>query len=119
MTNNWNPSRRGWLVAATAIMALGAAFLVWGLRRAEPQLTVDEDVFTTVDALFTAVTSRDPRRLDDCQTRLKQYRVDQRVPAAAARVLESVCEQARAGQWESASQRLYDFIFAQRGERET
>jgi hypothetical protein len=77
----------------------------------------DGDVFKSVDALFTAVTSRHAQRLSQCKERLGVYRAEGRLPAAAAEFLEDVIRRAESGGWESAARRLYRFIEHQRYER--
>jgi hypothetical protein len=81
-----------------------------------PQLGADEEVFRTVDALFTAVTGRNDKALTQCEKRLRVYREAGKLPAPAADMLESVITQARGGRWEPAATRLYAFILAQRAD---
>jgi hypothetical protein len=76
----------------------------------------DPEVFKTVDALFTAVTSRDEKRLAECEQRLFALIDAGKVPPAASAYLGQVIGTARAGRWESATQTLYDFMRAQRRE---
>jgi hypothetical protein len=76
----------------------------------------DEDVFRTVDALFTAVTARDERLLGQCAQRLQDYRAAGRLPPDAADALDRIIAKARAGSWETAAERLYDFMRAQKRE---
>jgi hypothetical protein len=83
--------------------------------RDPPQIGTGEKAFTTVDALFTALTSRDESRLEDCAARLDELREADQLPAPAADFLDTVIDQARAGHWEPASKRLYDFMYRQRG----
>ncbi len=116
MTNNHPATRRPLLVGLCALLALAGIVLFLQMRKSQPQLEADEEVFNTVDALFTALTSRDVSRLDDCEQRLKGYREEERLPSAASKVLDAVIQQAQAGDWEPAAQRLYDFMLAQRGE---
>jgi hypothetical protein len=85
--------------------------------RSPPQMGADEEVFRTVDALFTAVTSRDERRLGECEQRLHTYRDAGRLPAGAADYLDEVIARARSGRWESAAGRLYEFMKDQRRDR--
>ena len=56
-----------------AILALAAtvvAVFLWIKLRSHPQMGPDEEVFRTVDALFTAVTAREPKLVADCELRL-------------------------------------------------
>jgi len=76
----------------------------------------DEEVFTTVDALFTAVTARDENLLRQCEQRLHASRDVGKLPADASNYLDGVIRKAKAGSWESAAERLYDFMTAQRRE---
>jgi hypothetical protein len=106
---------RKWVVAAGGLLAaIGIVWVIWS-RSPPPQLKVDEQIFNTVDALFTALTSRDASRLADCERRLKAYHEAGRLSDAAALSLDAVIEQAQAGQWEPAARRLYDFMLGQRG----
>ncbi|HEY3965063.1 MAG TPA: hypothetical protein VGM05_10975 [Planctomycetaceae bacterium] len=114
-SSNADPRRR--LVRIACALASVAA--IWLLVRAfqpPPQIGTDAEVFVTVDALFTALTSRDDDRLDACDERLHALRETNRLPAAAANYLDAVIDQARNGQWESAARKLYDFMYRQRRE---
>jgi hypothetical protein len=81
-----------------------------------PQMGSDEEVFKTVDALFTAVTARDEKLLGDCEQRLKGYRDEGKLPREAADALNAIIRQARSGHWESAAESLCDFMKVQRRE---
>ena len=83
-----------------------------------PQMGADEEVFRTVDALFTAVTARDEKRLGECERRLRVCRDAGKLPPDPADYLDGVIARARGGRWESAAERLYDFMLAQRREGE-
>jgi hypothetical protein len=105
-----------------ALLILGGAGLVVGgiillayLNR-PPQMGTSEEVFTTVDALYTAVRSRDEKRLGECEQRLHGYRDAGKLPAAAASSLDAIIQRARSGAWEGAARQLYDFMYAQRRE---
>lgn len=98
--------------AAFAVILVGLfAFRFW---MAPPQMGADEEVFTTVDALFTAVTTKDPVRLDDCWKRLQTYRDEKKLPASASNRLHKIIQQAKSGQWDASAHVLYDFMLAQR-----
>lgn len=103
------------LLVVLGILAVVAAFLLVRNLNRPPQIGTDEEVVKTVDALFTAMTTRDMARLDDCDRRLKSCQEGGRLPAKAGRSLQSMIQQARGGQWEPAARRLYDFIYGQRG----
>lgn len=77
----------------------------------------DGTVFRTVDALFTAVTAHDTKRLDACERRLHEQRDAGRLPASAATTLDGVIATARAGKWDDAAKTLYDFMQGQRREK--
>lgn len=101
-----------WGIAGLLIIAI--CYIVWS-RLPPPQLVHDEQVFNTVDALFTALTSRDGRRVDECEKRLHAYHDDGLMSDSAKSFLDSVIAEARSGKWEPAAKRLYDFILGQRG----
>jgi hypothetical protein len=102
------------IVASVGALAVVlACWLIWWLTRL-PQLGGGEDVVKAVDALFTAVTARDEKLLGQCEQRLHDYQSAGAFPPAAAEYLDGIIQKARAGRWDSAAQRLYDFIKAQR-----
>lgn len=110
--------RRYPVVAAAFAGVCVLAVLLGLLLRPTPQLGSNEDVYKTVDALFTAVTARDEKRLGECETRLNAHRAAGMLPASAADTLAGVIQKARAGSWETAAERLYGFVKAQRREGE-
>ena len=103
------------LIALGAVAAIIAVVLWWNLG-SPPQMGADEEVFRTVDALFTAVTGKNEKQLDDCERRLKGYREAGKLPAGAAKTLDSIIGTARKGQWQPAAERLYAFMQGQRRE---
>jgi hypothetical protein len=101
------------LYALGGLALLAVAILVWNLWPT-PQMGIDDDVFRTVDALYTAVRGKDERRLALCEQRLQGYRTAGKLPGGAADHLDGIIQQARGGGWDSAVQRLYTFMLAQR-----
>ena len=79
----------------------------------------DEEVFTSVDALFTAVTAHDQRLLDQCANRLQTLSGAGKLPREASVYLEGIAARARAGKWQKSAEQLYSFMFAQRREGAT
>jgi hypothetical protein len=106
-------SRRAAGVVSFALLLIGCWFLWF---RSPPQLGTDEEAFKSVDALFTAVTARDERLLGQCAQRLHALKDAGKLPRIAADYLDGVIGQAREGRWESAAERLYDFMQGQRRE---
>jgi hypothetical protein len=102
------------MAASAAAILLIAFFAFWLSQRPKPQLTADDEVFKTVDALFTAVTSRDSHRLADCATRLQDHRDAGRLPQSAAVYLAGVIQKSQSGDWDHAAHELYDFMLQQR-----
>ncbi len=112
-----SPRSRMFLILCGLATVVAVVVLVQTFK-APPQIGTDEEVFMTVDALFTALTSRDDSRLDACEERLVAFREANQLPAKAADYLDSVIQQAHCGQWEPAAKRLYDFMYRQRREAE-
>jgi hypothetical protein len=68
------------------------------------------------DALFTAVTARDEKLLGQCEQNLRALKDAGKLPTSASYYLDDIIRTARVGGWESAAQRLYSFMRAQRRE---
>jgi hypothetical protein len=112
---NGSTRRRAALVAAAVAGPVVLVWLfIWWSR--PPQMGADEEVSRTVDALFTAVTARDEKLLGQCEQRLRAARDAGTLPTGAADYLDGIIRKARAGRWESAAGRLYEFMRAQRRE---
>lgn len=109
-------SKVAWVVLG--VLAVGFLVLIVLALRTPPQLAPSEDVFKTVDALYTAVRMKDEKRLGECEQRLHAYRNAGKLPKEAAESLDGVIAKARAGSWETATERLYEFMLAQRREGE-
>jgi hypothetical protein len=90
---------------------------VWFYWPSKPlQMGADEDVFVTVDALFTAVTAHDEKLLSQTEQRLHGFKDKGKLPAGAATYLDAVIEDARGGDWQPAAKDLYWFMKGQRRE---
>jgi hypothetical protein len=111
-----SPTRRTALAAVLVVLAVLVIVFWFVWWRRPPQMGADEEVFKTVDALFTAVTSRDENRLADCEQRLVTLEAAGKLPPEARVYLDKVIRKARGGNWESAAQTLYVFMRAQRRE---
>jgi hypothetical protein len=108
-------SRRNLLWAAGLAGMLTFGGIIWSRRRPPRIALNDEQVVNTVDALFTALSTRDTIRLEECDRRLKVYQKNDQISPAVAAALDSIVAKAREGKWEPAARRLYDFILGQRG----
>jgi hypothetical protein len=93
-------------------MTTAALFFFW--PRQTPQVGADEEAYRTLDALFTAVTSRNHDRLTSTETRLRGLRDQGKLPAPAAEQVDAIIIVARNGDWQPAAERLYEFIKGQR-----
>jgi hypothetical protein len=78
------------------------------------QIGGDRDSFKAVDALYTAVSLRDPAHLDRCETTLRDLRARGKLPDSAGRSLDAIVAEARGGRWEDAQARLGAFMRGQR-----
>ncbi|MDB5353441.1 MAG: hypothetical protein JWN86_4688 [Planctomycetota bacterium] len=79
-----------------------------------PSIGEDKDAFKAVDALYTAVSMREQKLLDQCDASLKSLHDSGKVPDNAFESLESITAEARAGKWETAQERLTKFMEGQR-----
>lgn len=105
--------RVAWVVLA-ALAVAGCGAVAYSYLTRPPQMGPSEAVFDTVDALYTAVRNHDEKQLTACEARLAGYRTAGELPPAAAESLTAIIATARAGSWDSAAERLYAFMLAQR-----
>ena len=105
-------------VKKVAIGTAGAGLLLLGIWYAwggrPPQVGGDKESVKTVDALYTAVTSRNAMRLVQCEEQLHTLRDEAKLPRRTADYLDGVISMARGGDWKGASHKLFDFMRAQR-----
>src|SRR5262245_24434830 len=99
----------GILLAAGAVVAV-----IYFYSGRTPQVGSDDESFRTLDALYTAVTSRNLDRLSATEARLKGLREQNRLPAPAADRIDAIISQARSGEWLPAAKELHAFVSAQR-----
>src|SRR5262245_31854085 len=85
----------GGLAAVAAI-----AVLIACVNR-PPQMGADDEVFRTVDALYTAVRMKDETKVAQCEKRLQSYRETGKLPKSSADYLDRVIARTRDGRWES------------------
>jgi len=69
-----------------------------------------EEVSSTADALYTAVTSRRLELVDAAEESLNKLHAEQQVSPAAMAVLQAIIDQARAGEWQAAAEELDQLI---------
>ena len=99
--------------AAGGLVLLVCWFVWWGKP---PQIGADKEAIRTVDALFTAFTSRNTRRLSLCEEHLHALRDGGELPSNAAEYLDGLIKMARGGNWRGAAQKLFAFMKAQQRE---
>jgi hypothetical protein len=78
------------------------------------QIGPDAATFKAVDALYTAVSLRDPGLVARCDAELKALRAADKLPDAAAKSLDAIIAEAGQGRWEPAIDRLGRFMEGQR-----
>lgn len=88
-------------------------FVWWGKP---PQIGADKEAAKTVDALFTAFTSRNTTQVGQCEERLHALKDAGKLPHHAADYLDGLIKTARGGNWRGAAHKLFDFMKAQRRE---
>jgi hypothetical protein len=96
---------------AAAIFLMGAWYY---LSNRPPQMGPDDEVFRTVDALYTAVTARQEKLLAQCEARLQAQKTEGKLPPSAAIYLDNIIATARAGHWQPAAEKLHTFMATQR-----
>lgn len=96
------------------LIALGLVGLIYSWWNRQPQMGTNEEVFNTVDALYTAVRNQNEKQVTACESRLKYYREAGQLPSDAANRLDRIVKQTRDGSWDTAVRDLYDFMLAQR-----
>ena len=101
--------------ARTVPRPVALAFLLLALGGCAPAvLGPDREAFRAVDALYTAVSLRDPALLSRCESTLNELGAAGKVPADAGHALGAIVSEARGGAWESAQGRLAAFMEGQR-----
>lgn len=95
-------------------LVVGLVWGVWYYLSRPPQMGASEEVFKTVDALYTAIRNHDEKRIADCEQRIKGFRANNQLPADAADFLEGIIAKSRSGSWDQATRSLYDFMVVQR-----
>jgi hypothetical protein len=92
--------------------AAGLSLLIAGCS--PPQVLDDEECFSTVDALWTAVTARSPELLEQTTGDLARLREAGSLSEEGHTALKTIIDEARSGDWEPAAKRLKTFIQGQR-----
>lgn len=102
---------RFWVFRCVTIRRVFACLMtvmVIGCNSAPP--LGSEEVSSTADALYTAVTSRRPELVDSVEESLNKLQADQQISPAAMIALQAIIDQARAGDWQAAAEELDQLI---------
>ena len=105
-------SNRGPFARAFAPGLLAIAWTVAGCGPA--QVGGDPQAFRSVDALFTAVSLRDPDLVAAERARLRTLAESGTLPDPAWKTLDSIAEEATTGDWTASQDRLRRFMRGQR-----
>ncbi|WZO98925.1 hypothetical protein EP7_000516 [Isosphaeraceae bacterium EP7] len=104
-------------VELLAALLLSCTVMAAGCGRA-PAIGPDKEVFTTIDALYTAVSMKDAGQLERNATSLNRFHEAGRLPDGAHEALAAIVFEAKGGEWEPARQKLRDFMLDQGPQRE-
>jgi hypothetical protein len=97
----------------SAVVFLALALAVGGCW-APPQIGGDDKSFKAVDALYTAVSLREVKLVDQCEGELKDLHRAGSLGDDALAALESIIAEGKGGAWEDAQSRLAQFMEGQR-----
>jgi len=100
----WNYVVTRWI----ALASLAALWVVVGCGR--PPVVESDEAFSTVDALYTAITARKIELVTDVERRLKALHADGKLSKPAMQRLDAILAKARAGQWQAAAEQIDGFI---------
>lgn len=99
------------MVAACVVLATLAG--CWS----PPQIGPNRESFKAVDALYTAISLRDPALVDRCRQRLEQLQGTGKLPDPAFQTLIVMIDETKSGRWEPSQEQLASFMEGQRRER--
>ena len=102
------------LIALVVICLSALVFWILPWWNRPPQMGSDEEVFRTVDALFTALGGKSDKQLAQCEEKLLSYRENGQITEEASTYLNGVIAMAKEGEWTNATKKLYPFMLAQR-----
>jgi hypothetical protein len=107
-TNIESTHRRSlWFLVIAIAVLFGWGWMSW---TSVPSLKASGDALKTIDALFTAINSRDSTRVALYRERLLKHASSGQLNPVAMVELSDCCEQATSGAWEDAAHRLYRII---------
>lgn len=112
-----SPATFRWNRAALACaIVLGCCFSLGGCS-SPPQVLDDEETYSTVDALWTAVTSKRTDLVDRTAERLSSLNAEGKLSKEGLTALEAIIARTRKDEWMPAAQDLKAFIQGQRKTR--
>jgi len=83
---------------------------------APAQIGDDEEAFNEIDALYTAVTSKNLKLLSECRARLEKLKDEDKLSTSAFEAVKPIMDEAEKGGWTNAAPKLYTFMRGQRRE---
>jgi hypothetical protein len=96
------------------VLAMGLLALAVSGCWSPPPSGGDEKSFKAVDALYTAVSLREVKLVDQCQATLNELHESGTLGADVSKALGSIIDEAKGGAWEDAQTRLASFMEGQR-----
>jgi predicted negative regulator of RcsB-dependent stress response len=110
---NQTRSTRYYLFGILMALVLFGGYQLWRYYSRPPRLQASAEATKTLDALFTALTSRDSAQLAACMERIETHFSAGKLGYNATAELRYCNELANAGSWEQAAKRLYWVVYEQ------
>lgn len=101
------------LSAPVGVLSLLCTLLLAGCG-SPPQVTASDEAMESVDALWTALTSKRSDLLEQTAKSLERLHANKQLSDAALQSLQAIIGDARSGDWEEATTTLKWFIRGQR-----
>ncbi len=98
-------------IRATTAILLAAPLLGFGCG--EAQIGADPATFKAVDALYTAVSLREPARVDHCLATLASLHESGHLGREPLDAMSGIAAEAKSGAWEESQSRLARFMRGQ------
>jgi hypothetical protein len=110
------PDAEGGASGPPRCLVVGLALLLGALSGCggPPQIGEDREAFKAVDALYTAVSLREPEGVARCAAGLDELKASGKLSDSASEALAGIIREANEQHWESSQTHLREFMLGQR-----